>query len=329
MNNCNFIELLRSHIKTPFITAFAYGSGVFKQGQVHGAVANVNHKNNKMIDYLVVVRDEELSTWHENNFLHNPNDYPVLGKLAAIRSNLFKNSIYYVPNVQISNGRAIKYGVVGWDVLIRDLFTWDYLFLAGRLQKPTKRSSIIKNNACMDDYDLLNLKDTIDCALEYNLDSALRTALLLDPIPDFIAIVSKIVSLSYTNDPRLWFAESPQKIQNIVKGQIKELEEMYLEKFEGFKTQFSGIFSDPIVRLELLNNLPLALKNELLNQLNSSRNDSLWQIALNNKDHSVLASALGRIVKRSAWKQMFLGTISTSPAQIFLYSLAKVKKRFE
>lgn len=309
-----FIELLCSHIKTPFVTAFAYGSGVFKQqGQA-------NIIGNKMLDYLVVVEDEKLREWHESNYKANPGNYPFLGRLAASRSRLFVEAVYYVPNVTISGDKKIKYGVLGWETLIRDLFTWDTLFLAGRLQKPTIRSDIEGDDK----------RFVLHCAMEYNFDSVLRASLLLNPLysNDFKRILQGIVSLSYTNDPRLILAESPQKVDNIVNGQWKELEAIYLERYEKMKSTelMGGSLGDPIHRMNLISNLPLNLKNELLIE-----SPSLWHVALNNEMNDknyLISSAIGRIVRRSAWKQMILGSISTPLSKSINYALNKVKKRF-
>ena len=62
--------------------------------------------------------------------------------------------------------QEIKYGVVSTSALIRDLWTWDNLFMAGRLQKPVL---VVANDSIFDD------------ALTTNLDSALAAALLLLP----------------------------------------------------------------------------------------------------------------------------------------------------
>lgn len=303
-----FIELLRGHVKTPFMTAFAYGSGVFKQSEGCG----FRVIGNKMVDYLVVVEDHKLTEWHQDNCEVNPGDYPFLGRLAMNKSKIFDESVYYVPSVTVSGDKKIKYGVLGWGTMIRDLFTWETMFLAGRLQKPTLR------------YDITSIdSDSLTLAMEYNYDSALRTSILLNPRADFIKILKGIVSLSYTNDPRLLLAESPQKVENIVRGQMKELEALYLERYEAMKRRESFDFGDPLVRLNLLNNLPLKLKSELL-----SDSPSLWHVALNEGDN-LLLSALGRIVRRSAWKQMILGFVSTPIDKAAKYALDKVKKRFK
>ena len=304
-----FIDLLREHVKTPFLSAFAYGSAVFNQHQ-----AEARGNNAKMIDYLVVVEDNELTKWHRQNRLINPQDYPFVGRIALENFHLFDGSVYYIPDVQVSSQGAnrIKYGVVGWDVLRRDLYSWNSLFLAGRLQKPTIR---------YDSGDAL-----INEAMEFNLISALRVSLLQlsnhDHF-DFNHILHKIVALSYTNDPRLLLAESPRKVENIVRGQREELEAMYLEKYE---TAYGGCrLKDPAVKLGLLANLPFTLKCEL--QLLDPLYPDLWRIALSEETPRLVTEAVGRIVRRSAWRQMALGAISTPVGKAFRYALRKMSKR--
>lgn len=301
-HNCmSFIEILRGHVKSPFLTAFAYGSGVFKQQQrVNASVES----SKKMIDYLMVVEDNNLPQWHTDNYSVNPRDYPVLSRLAAIKSDLFLESVYYVPDVVTRSNSRIKYGVVGWNVLVKDLYTWNSLFLAGRLQKPTIRACTIESTG-------------IDAAMAYNLDSALRYALLTVPDPsDFRSVMRGVVGLSYTQDPRLMFAESPDKIDNILRGQWLELEAMYLCRYEQMIREYKGL-NDPCTRMQLIANLPSELKQEL---------GEVWPVAL--AESNVIIDAVGRIVKRAAWRQVALGAISTSPIKSLGYLLAKMRKRF-
>lgn len=300
-----FIDLLREHVRTPFLSAFAYGSGVFSQNHP------IAGTDNKMVDYLVVVEDNELTRWHRQNYQINPQDYPLAGRLAIEHSNLFKESVYYIPDVEVSaqNGRRrrIKYGVVGWEVLRRDLFTWNSLFLAGRLHKPTVKSGV---------------DAIIDGAMDLNLNSALQVALLQlsnEPQIDFNRILQKIVAISYTRDPRLLLAESPKKVENIVAGQKNELEAMYLEKYEATK---GWQLRDPAVRMNLLASLPFTLKAEL-------QPSDLWRIALSGETPRLVTEAVGRIVRRSAWRQMALGSISTPIGKAFKYALSKVSKRLK
>ena len=313
-----FIDLLREHVKTPFLGAFAYGSAVFNQTELENNEKNTNTNTNKMVDYLVIVKDNELSTWHHDNYQINPMDYPLIGRLVLENFSLFNESVYYIPDVVVTSSqgkRRIKYGVVGWDVLRRDLFTWNSLFLAGRLHKPTIR---------YDSGDTL-----LDEATDFNLNSALRVSLLQlshQNHLDFNKILHKIVALSYTKDPRLLLAESPKKVENIITGQKRELEAMYLEKYEEMKCEYGGCgLKDAAVKIALLNNLPYTLKHEL--QMIHPLYPDLWKIALSHDTPRLVTEAIGRIVRRSAWKQMALGAISTPIGKAIKYALMKMGKR--
>lgn len=306
MSSKPLMELLRSHVRSPFLTAFAYGSGVFKQVEIDNG--NFNWKKGRMIDFLVVVNDNNLRQFHLENMTNNKGDYPFLGRLALKQTNFFNESVFYVPDVRLSNDKSIKYGVVGLETLIKDLYNWNSMFLAGRLQKPTLRDKVEDES----------LNKFLLSAMEFNYDSALNVALLLSKsIQDFPEILKKIISISYTNDPRLIFAESPQKIENILRGQLEELEEIYLSRWQFH--EYKNFIHDPLVRMRILSNLPLNLRKELYD---------LWMVACSPNLSLILTEAIGRIVRRSAWKQIILGSISTSPIKSFNYILSKVKKRF-
>ena len=267
----------------------------------------------KMVDFLVLIQDDKLLQWHAENAANHPEDYPILGRVTLFQTKMYNESVYYVPDVQI-DGRRIKYGVVGLETLLRDLYTWNSMFLAGRLHKPT----------LMDEIDCCDwIKQAIHRAMESNYDAALRTAVLLTGSEDFRSILKGIVSLSYTNDPRLLLAESPRKIENILTGQLEELESIYLERWEEFKRRDGAKLWDPLERMRILSGLPCALKSEI-----SLLNGSLWSAALKN-DPINLSNAIGRIVRRSAWNQMLLGSISTPPLKAFSYVMNKMKKRFQ
>lgn len=81
------------------------------------------------------------------------------GKLLVRACNL-------LPPSPASRAQVIKYGVVGADVLLRDLHAWDTLYIAGRLHKPV----------------LHLIRDAeLAAAAEANLAAALAAGLLLLP----------------------------------------------------------------------------------------------------------------------------------------------------
>lgn len=98
----------------------------------------------------------------------------------------------------------IKYGIVSVDTLKCDLRDWNTLYLAGRLQKPV--NTLISN-------------DGIVSAQKLNIDSAIKTALLLCPSTFNVTEILKVIcSLSYIGDIRLGFAEDSKKVERIVRG---------------------------------------------------------------------------------------------------------------
>lgn len=62
--------------------------------------------------------------------------------------------------------QVIKYGVIGVDDLVHDLWTWDNLLVAGRLHKPVRH--IVKDPVVME-------------AVAANLQASLAASLLLLP----------------------------------------------------------------------------------------------------------------------------------------------------
>lgn len=99
----------------------------------------------------------------------------------------------------------LKYGVVSEHSMYGDLFSWECLYLGGRLHKPVEwvgeKEAALKQ------------------ALEYNLNSALLTSLLLLP-PTFTPhqLYLTIASLSYVGDFRMNVGEDRNKVENIVLG---------------------------------------------------------------------------------------------------------------
>lgn len=65
-----------------------------------------------------------------------------------------------------ARAQVIKYGVVGTDMLLRDLREWDMLYIAGRLHKPVLH---------------LTADAELAAAADANLGSALAAGLLLLP----------------------------------------------------------------------------------------------------------------------------------------------------
>eukprot|EP00889_Picochlorum_renovo_P001000 jgi/Picre1/28030/NNA_000991.t1 len=210
-----------NHILKHFPTidhAFAYGSGVFGQPGLYDRVKKKAGKQ-PMIDFVFAVRDPV--RWHQENIECNSMHYSFVSACGptAVQwaTDTIGSGIYYNTLVPVGSS-VIKYGVVSVDTLKRDLRDWDTMYLAGRLQKPV--NTLISN-------------DGIVSAQKLNIDSAMKTALLLCPNTFNVTELLKIIcSLSYIGDIRLGFAEDSKKVERIVRGSHDRMFEMYTNGME-------------------------------------------------------------------------------------------------
>ena len=128
------------------------------------------------------------------------------------------SGIYFNQFVKTEFGE-LKYGIISTDDIIIDLTMWRHLYVAGRLHKPVKFITPVKNIS--NQYDLsISRPDNdqilspgilcscwlamnfsiIHLALQYNLTSALRIASLLNfnEKTSFDELIYTICNLSYT-----------------------------------------------------------------------------------------------------------------------------------
>jgi translocator assembly and maintenance protein 41 len=215
--------------KFPAITyAFAYGSGVFPQSDATASRVTMSpHPNppeailkwqkggGKMIDFILATKFTE--HFHSLNLNRHPDHYSFLGKLGSGMvshvNDRYGAGAYFNPYITV-NGTLIKYGIVNFTTLQRDLTDWDTLYFAGRLQKPVK---------------ILHEEPNIRVANQRNLLSAVRCSLLLLP-QNFTEkqFYMTIAGLSYLGDPRMSYgSENPKKIENIVTHQLRNFRLLY------------------------------------------------------------------------------------------------------
>jgi translocator assembly and maintenance protein 41 len=233
-----------------------------------------------MIDFIFGVSCSQ--KWHSVNLQQHRDHYSGIGRLGAYAvahcQDSFGAGIYFHPFITI-NGILIKYGVVNLDTLCCDLLTWDTLYLAGRLQKPTR---------------VLQDHPRVQQANQSNLASAINVALLL--LPETFTehdLYATIAGISYTGDPRMSVGgDDPQKIQNMIRYQLQDFRRLYrpllktypnissigcqldrIDFTESAKIQQS---MDPLVRAYMLRSLPSAFRQKLYSQYRKKLNIS-WE----------------------------------------------------
>ena len=221
------------------IGAYGYGSGVFRQ-------EGYQAKDKPQIDIIFVVDD--LKDWHLQNVDKNKDDYPMLGRVFLNRSSIKdlkgRNNITYYSQIY-ENGYRFKYGVVEETDFLSSLINWDKFFIAGRFQKPTLR--IVGS-------------DKEEEAIKRNKEQALLVAALLSP-----SLISRknffrnLCSLSYTGTLRMYVAENPNKVNNIVNGNYEMLNQIYNLDVDFIECQSELIAIDHHKALRHVKELPTGL----------------------------------------------------------------------
>ncbi|KAM0514541.1 hypothetical protein ACHAPE_006837 [Trichoderma viride] len=224
------LRMMLRQFNAPIVYCFAYGSGVFPQEKPGRSISEADFRavhprppealvkaqggSPKMIDFIFGVTHTE--HWHSINMKQHRDHYSGVASLGSGFVSRVQNwgaGVYFNPYVEVS-GMLVKYGVTSIDNLVRDLSTWDNLYLAGRLQKPVK---------------ILRDHPQVRLANQINLIAAVRTALLLLP-SDFTEadLYSTIAGLSYLGDPRMALpTENKSKVANIVSNNMVHFRRLY------------------------------------------------------------------------------------------------------
>ena len=269
-SNQELHNIIQQFPQDELMYAFGYGSGVFSQQlstttTAAAAAAAANGGGGAaaaggMLDLILVVKDAR--KFHRANINKHPHHYASWIKLGggdgSTANWLQRNFMFPDAKVLfhvINDGDdpvlpPMKYGIVSWEDLCKDLLQWDFLYLAGRLHKPTLPI-------------MTPVPDDFLHAQHVNLDAAVATALLLSspkPSPSnsiaisistthdavktsnndqqllpWSTLYSHIASLSYTGDFRMTMgsvAEDPQKINKLVSapGQIQRFHDLYRQQ---------------------------------------------------------------------------------------------------
>ncbi len=289
----------------PTVGVIGYGSGVKPQ-------AGYKEQDQRQIDLFIIVQD--LKRWHDENQILNPNHYTFTSRLFFELPTKFQHigtDICYIPYLKNHNS-IFKIGIIEEQDLLNDLNEWTTFFLAGRFQK-----------------DILVLKcdEKIKEAMERNRKNAMIISLILldENHLNIKDLITQIVSLSYMGDPRMHFAENPQKIQNIVLGSYEELKKMYLDD------TFYLVYNDDSIEIDYaeifdygLQEMPSGIQEIFKNM------DTLDVNLLSKKDLLQLRKSLLEFLternRKSGTLQAMKGILTAGPVKSMKYGLEKIKK---
>jgi hypothetical protein len=276
----------------------AYGSGAFQQ-------AGHTSFDGKMTDLLVFTSDRD-------RFVSELVSTRLVRSSCARGVDLFQPLVAFFAGVPLGRSEfEYKLGVVSTQVLFDCLSDWDNSFyIAGRLQKPTM---VIQASS-----DSVSKRFTD--SQSRNLSGALRAACIAMP-PEIgesfslSTLFESLVSLSYLGDVRVGVAENPQKIQNIVQGQMDLLYGMYHPHFDGvgITAEAGDILRLNVSRQELWNGLPAKFKKSAI------------QFA---DPRASLIATLSGINRRESAYQAVSGVFTSGPSVSSRYLFRKLLKRF-
>lgn len=192
--------------KDGITAAYGYGSSFFHQ-------AGYNSKTVKSMDFIFVV--DSLKDWLTNDIAKNPEDYTesTRKKIIKLSSKKLKGRTGIIYNVVRDRKVNYKFGVIETKDFIKHLSTWSSFYVTGRMQKP-----------------IYSFKSTkkLDDVINFNRESVLLTSLLIlnKEKLSIYELFEMICSLSYKGDIR-FIIENPNKVSNIVKGNIDEFLKIY------------------------------------------------------------------------------------------------------
>ena len=263
-----------------------YGSGVKPQ---------VGQENRKpQIDLIVVVDD--MRKWHLQNMKKNPKDYSFSGKLffrfASLNWIKAGGKICYMTYIPFNN-RKFKIGTIERSDFLADLKNWETFYIAGRMQKPIL---------------IAKADETIESVIEYNRHAGVDvTKLIVDDKIEINDFYINLASLSYIGDTRMGIAENPDKVKNIVMGNL----DFYNDKYGTLLKISDGIVQNTDdVKKELL---PDDLKVYLDSRTTSSKEEVINFLTEKNKSKS-----LSQTVK---------GIFTTGPIKSVKYAYEKLKRK--
>lgn len=312
------------------VYCFAYGSGVKKQ------LGYENQIQKPILDFVFCVDDSK--KFHEQNLEKFESHYSGLRYLGSTFLSLYQDKlgarVYFNTLVEIPDlNLTLKYGIIETSKLQADLNDWEQLYLAGRLHKPV--TNVIQPT---------DLANPLNLALQKNLESAFRTALLL--LPERFTdqeLFHCISNLSYKGDFRMIFGENKNKVKNIVKAQSGNFFDLYYPVFRKCsdfigvaKSDDHGGYSfeqDKSIDMieKHLHILPKNLQRHIIS--NSGQNKSYREVVTKISSKETLPKVVQLAIDDIVWSSSIRQSIKNIPsAGVFkslVYSWRKILRQFQ
>jgi len=347
------------------VHAIGYGSGVFIQQPVEASAEGPEvvtrplqppddccskstsaSDDQPMIDLVLTVSDS--IAFHEHMLERYPDHYSALARLCGPsfctklqRSERSGAGVYFNPLVESPVTttddtkrckQKIKYGIVQTEELLDDLTNWRWLYLAGRMQKPTVN------------VDGLEESDRIAVAQRQNLDMALAASLLLlgDDFDSTMqtprtysltTLFEQIAGLSYAGDPRMDVGgEDPNKVTKLVRsdGQERRFRDLYDQSMTNL--QEMGLMEVVVGTGSLSVAIDLdddATRQHLWKSLPKRVNrGTCYGVGIENRQASAqyLSKCLVNIVRPAARRQSLKGVLTAGIVKSVQYAATKFAK---
>ena len=308
------------------VHSFGYGSGVFQQTNTTTTTATTTTTTTSattttMVD-LILVTDNHAHDFHRMNLARHAAHYTTLTRLGGpslcqhIQQH-YGARVFFHTMIPMQHS-LLKYGIVTVDDLAQDLKEWNFMYLAGRLQKPTLVIRSSNPDVILDYQETYNLPYALSTALLLLSQSTSETLLLTD-------LYEQISQLSYAGDPRMKVGgEDPDKVHKLVHspGQLDRFHQLY--KSPLLQLEQAGILSinhhqphhqHPCTlqwnpqecRRALVERLPPRLQHCHTNTLS-------------------LVQELRQVVSSAATSQSIKGIVTTGLRKSARYTMAKLSK---
>lgn len=295
------LEFVMQH--PPVVAAIGYGSGIIPQ---YGS----DPKDAKEMDLILVVPD--LMDWMTENLIQHPEEYTKATMNYFRKADLSKLEkgapIVYFSHILFQD-RYLKMGVISEEKFLSSCYERTSSYVPFRIEKPI--------------VELFCKNPKIHEAVLYDRRTALLSALFMlkEEEQNFSQLMTKICSLSYMGDFRMkWHCEDPNKIRNLVEGQLPYFIEDYEMVNNGYyqKLGKDTFFTDYENMEEDLCLLPKSIQTIIASlPKGSNRNHILVQKL---EDYYILEG------KKEALLQAWKGVKTTGIQKSLTYGIRKAKK---